>query len=629
LSLSAQGGFYYAYSKLSLYCRIMGKSRLIIMNIISMKKYVIAVALILSLGAFVVPATTSAQTSSSSCVNLTRDLQWGSRDTGTSGDVTSLQVFLNSKGFLSSVPTGYFGSLTYRAVKYYQASVGLSVSGFVGPLTRANIKSETCGNIVINPNTDVGCPAGAYYNYLTGALCASTATTSIMVFPDKTSINSSSTVTFTAKNYTSTPATKWTLKLYCPQGLIASAQLKGGLPCNETATYFNQPYSDYSFVAPILFVNKATTTLQATYSVAAYANADVNVPTSGTLIGSASTNVNVLPSTGITASCTLTSDKTSYQLGEMITYKWTSNNASYALWEPDTTGKDHLNLPGDKLAANGTQQVVASVIGSPKVVLLVIGNNATGECSTVVTISNQTSPSISIISPAPGEKYSVGAIIPINYILSNISVPQYVSLGLLQQTSYGDMLINSVAYSNEIRAGLNRIDFMPSKGSGYSADQLTGKFKIELQVGREFLTTSTTTGYFEISTTTHKLGDINNDGNITIADYIDLAAMSGKKVGTAGYSSSADLNSDGIINELDFKKFNILMQLANYGPNIKSGDINGDGSVSISDYIDLASLIGRQYGQTGYNEKADLDYSGAIDTKDMAIMEILYKGTTQ
>ncbi|MDD5068879.1 MAG: Ser-Thr-rich GPI-anchored membrane family protein [Candidatus Pacebacteria bacterium] len=85
------------------------------------------------------------QASSSSCVVLTYDLRYQSRDISTNGEVSSLQDFLQSKGYLSSEPTGYFGMLTFQAVKDFQKANGISPTGFVGPITRAKIHQVSCG----------------------------------------------------------------------------------------------------------------------------------------------------------------------------------------------------------------------------------------------------------------------------------------------------------------------------------------------------------------------------------------------------------------------------------------------------------------------------------------------------
>ncbi len=59
-----------------------------------------------------------------------------------SNQVKELQEFLISKGFLTSNSSGFFGSLTLKAVKAYQASVNLPTSGFVGLMTRTKINES-------------------------------------------------------------------------------------------------------------------------------------------------------------------------------------------------------------------------------------------------------------------------------------------------------------------------------------------------------------------------------------------------------------------------------------------------------------------------------------------------------
>jgi len=72
---------------------------------------------------------------------FTTDLTVGS----TGAQVTALQTFLVSKGFLTmpaGVAMGYFGSLTKSALAAYQASVGISPAvGYFGPITRAKVNA--------------------------------------------------------------------------------------------------------------------------------------------------------------------------------------------------------------------------------------------------------------------------------------------------------------------------------------------------------------------------------------------------------------------------------------------------------------------------------------------------------
>lgn len=79
-----------------------------------------------------------------SCRSIANNLQYGSSDSTTGGQVSALQSFLVSKGFLTmptGTPMGYFGGLTKTAVKNFQAAFGISSTGYVGPLTRAQIKA--------------------------------------------------------------------------------------------------------------------------------------------------------------------------------------------------------------------------------------------------------------------------------------------------------------------------------------------------------------------------------------------------------------------------------------------------------------------------------------------------------
>ena len=57
----------------------------------------------------------------------------------------ALQTFLENKGFLtipSGIAKGYFGGLTRVAVRAYQKSMGISQTGYVGPITRAALNGD-------------------------------------------------------------------------------------------------------------------------------------------------------------------------------------------------------------------------------------------------------------------------------------------------------------------------------------------------------------------------------------------------------------------------------------------------------------------------------------------------------
>lgn len=70
-----------------------------------------------------------------STFNFTQNLALGS----TGDEVTKLQERLRADGFLASdvTPTGYYGTLTEAAVKKFQQTYSIEMTGTVGPLTRA------------------------------------------------------------------------------------------------------------------------------------------------------------------------------------------------------------------------------------------------------------------------------------------------------------------------------------------------------------------------------------------------------------------------------------------------------------------------------------------------------------
>ena len=110
-----------------------------------MKKYILSMFLLTA-----TLCTASAQVSTASttslCSVITKNLQYLSRDTKSSSDITKLQTFLNTRGYLDSQPSGYFGPSTKRAVIAFQNDNGLRTSspGYVGPSTRAKIQEIDC-----------------------------------------------------------------------------------------------------------------------------------------------------------------------------------------------------------------------------------------------------------------------------------------------------------------------------------------------------------------------------------------------------------------------------------------------------------------------------------------------------
>lgn len=80
------------------------------------------------------------QAQSPAIYRFERNLYFGLKN---DDDVRRLQNYLISKRLLSATSsTGNFFTLTLEAVKKYQASVGISATGYFGPLTRAKVNAE-------------------------------------------------------------------------------------------------------------------------------------------------------------------------------------------------------------------------------------------------------------------------------------------------------------------------------------------------------------------------------------------------------------------------------------------------------------------------------------------------------
>lgn len=114
---------------------------------------IIGTALLTSL-----PLTSQANTNV--CTNLPTDLAIGATNSSSNNMVGMLQTFLINEGFLVTTSIGRFGPATEEAVIRFQRANSLSASGFVGPLTRALIKSRTCTTPTTPaPSTPVSTPA--------------------------------------------------------------------------------------------------------------------------------------------------------------------------------------------------------------------------------------------------------------------------------------------------------------------------------------------------------------------------------------------------------------------------------------------------------------------------------------
>jgi hypothetical protein len=89
-------------------------------------------------------------TETSTCLELkSTNLRYRSTDATTGGEVSDLQDFLVATSFLKTQVTGFFGLGTFNAVKMFQKSSGLNPTGYVGTLTKAKIKEQSCNGLQI------------------------------------------------------------------------------------------------------------------------------------------------------------------------------------------------------------------------------------------------------------------------------------------------------------------------------------------------------------------------------------------------------------------------------------------------------------------------------------------------
>lgn len=80
------------------------------------------------------------------CFYLQNDFDYRSTDGNTSGQVSMLQRFLISMGYLEGGADGRFGNKTLFALKNFQRDNALNSIGHVDSLTREKINSIGCGD---------------------------------------------------------------------------------------------------------------------------------------------------------------------------------------------------------------------------------------------------------------------------------------------------------------------------------------------------------------------------------------------------------------------------------------------------------------------------------------------------
>ncbi len=332
------------------------------------------------------PADIDPSSSTSSCAALSYDLRYRTRDIDTNNEVSALQDFLASAGYLNSEPTGYFGLATLAAVKKFQSSNSISPTGFVGPLTRGKIKAQSC---------DGAAPA----NTLSASPVSNNVSAPSQSSPTTVG-NSTASATFdlgtltTSSSYPALSGNAYGIGQ--PFGLALASAGGDKVWASGNIITTNNRWS----VVVNQYLNPGLYTLTV-YS----ANMPIGT-TKLTVTGNSSTNTNATSTSGSSTvalpSCVIGTNKSTYTYGEQISISWESRNATYATFKLDTTGKDRLPLPSDKLYPTSATTITANVVGTSPIVLNV-GNqnsNGTATCSAVVTISQVGTVSAPIVSSA-------------------------------------------------------------------------------------------------------------------------------------------------------------------------------------------------------------------------------------
>ena len=96
----------------------------------------------------------------------------------------------------------------------------------------------------------------------------------------------------------------------------------------------------------------------------------------------------IIPPSSTVPTCSISSDKSSYVVGESIKLTWTSSGARDLRWRQDFSGIESLILSENDLGTSGTEIISASVIGNPVVTLDIDGVGGEGTCSKTINVTN-------------------------------------------------------------------------------------------------------------------------------------------------------------------------------------------------------------------------------------------------
>jgi peptidoglycan hydrolase-like protein with peptidoglycan-binding domain len=579
-----------------------------------------------------------------------------------------LQSFLVSKGFLvipTGISMGQFGSLTRRAVAQYQASVGITpANGFFGPITRAHVNAKcvpTTSNPSSNPNSNPnppvsnnpGCPTGAYYNYLTGAVCNAPTNTAKSLGD----ANGDGKVDFS--------------------DLTMYAQSVGG-PYNA-AVDFNNDRSVDTFDLAILSNNYNKTVGKTTNITAgdinnAFARASSISTFPGDATGDGKTNFDdmvklaqSMNSSSGQSNFNSAADFNKDNVVDVFDLAILSNNYNKSKTvQANAQARISIQRPnGGETVAQGeslsiiwnsavpTQPVDVKVINQNGTVVL-IQNSVTPSNSGAQSLGFATSPSRLPLGYYKAQVCSSGttncaesngyftAIAPVANVSPVISqpTPQPVQIGstltfnLANGGRSGNIILKtadgskswSTGYATDVsylggyshyNGSTLSITIPSTIGRGVHPDGwwnepvvpvTSGTYKLyvgSIDSANNFIQSNILDIAVGSTIYSGLKGDADGNGKVERADYAKIISIFGSKLGDSNFIVGADLDNNNSIGNGDLGYF-----LANFGSVLVKGDVNGDGVVNKSDLDIYASG----------DMKADLNYDGKVDFSDIVII---------
>ncbi len=305
----------------------------------------------------------------SSCATLTRTLSKGHNDIGTNGEVSQLQGFLTDYFNLGdAITSGYYGVLTEKYVKQFQAQNGIEQVGYLGQKTRAAI-ARVCGSISVQ---------------------------TITVPPKASIINVDVDGNYILSiGYYNLPSSELFIK---SRDTASVAEFLGRVEGNSGIEVNARKYSDgYYYVVAQRVVSESQTPVEVARSPMFY-------------IGST-------PITSGTPSCTITASPSVVSVGQNVNLSWTSTNAVDAEYVQDSIAKI-LGLRVGEMKPNGSDSVLISNGKNPSytVTLRVDGVNASNNtCQTTFQVSQSSYSGITVTAPNAAAYYYYGQPLTVSW----------------------------------------------------------------------------------------------------------------------------------------------------------------------------------------------------------------------